>query len=179
MKYNIIIIALLILFLNGCATSTDPHEGGFLGGVQGLSSGEYERRKKERQQRLERIKQEQSNLDNYSQSLEKNKASLEKKLQEEKRLIAKLNKDSQALEEKIAQLKSENSADQKKVNNLKQRLKQLNRDISNIKHSIDDLEGGGSGDTSLDKTRAQLEKQRKELQNEYQLLLEMTLELGQ
>lgn len=179
MKYYIAVISLAIIFLSACATSTDPHEGGFLGGVQGLSSGEYDRRHDERQARLERMKQQQSQLDNESRSLTQDKSSLEKKLQAEKRNIRKLHNDSKSLDKQIAQLNSDNEIEKNKVDELKQRSSRLKRNINDTSNSLDALEGDDSGGSSVDKQREHLEAQRRELQNEYQLLLDMTLELGQ
>jgi len=48
------------LLLQGCATSPDPAEGGFISGVSGLSSGAYKQRVQDRSAELERLRREQS-----------------------------------------------------------------------------------------------------------------------
>lgn len=179
MKYHVFIMSIPILFLSACVTNPDPHEGGFVGGVQGLSSGEYDRRSSERQARLDRMKVEQTNLDNQSSALQYDKAFVQKKISTEKHYIAQLKKDSRKLKKKIARLKNNDVTGQKKINSLEHQVEQLTKDINTISYSLNALEGGGGGNTSEDQQRRQLEAQRRELQNEYQLLLDMTLELGQ
>ena len=179
MKQHTLILIPIVVFLTACATSTDPHEGGFLGGVQGLSSGEYDSRINERQARLDRMKQEQAALDNEKKSLTQNKSSLEKKIRQEKQQLAKLKKKNRSLETKIAQLNKDNDISKKEMDALNQRSKQLTQDLQTTSNSLDALEGNASGGSSVDKQRKQLEAQRRELENEYQLLLDMTLELGQ
>jgi len=179
MKYHTLIMTPIVLYLSACATTSDPHKGGFMGGVQGLSSGEYERRVDERQARLERMKNEQAQLDNEGSSLKQNKSSLQKKIQQEKHQIAELKKKNQLLEKKIAQLNTNDAVDKNELNTINQRAGRLTQDINNTKNSLDALEGNASGDASVDRQRTQLEAQRKELENEYQLLFDMTLELGQ
>ncbi len=43
------LMAWMPVWLAGCATSADPHEGGFVSGVAGLAGGGYERRIEQRQ----------------------------------------------------------------------------------------------------------------------------------
>lgn len=44
-----LLFAGLAVFVAGCATSADPHEGGFVSGVVGLAGGGYQRRVDERE----------------------------------------------------------------------------------------------------------------------------------
>ncbi len=169
----------MVLYLTACATTSDPHEGGFMGGVQGLSSGEYDRRIDERQARLDRMKKEQAQLDNESNSLAQDKSSLEKKIQQEKYHITELKKKNQLLKKKIARLNSNNEVDKNDLNKLNKQAAKLTKNINKTNNSLDALEGDMSGTASVDRQRAQLEAQRKELEKEYQLLFDMTLDLGQ
>ena len=59
-----------VLLLAGCQTTDDPREGGFIGGVGGLSSGAYEQRIREREQSLDRLQGIQVELDAQRAELE-------------------------------------------------------------------------------------------------------------
>lgn len=43
------IVILFAIWLTGCATSSDPRQGGFINGISGLASGKYQQRIDERQ----------------------------------------------------------------------------------------------------------------------------------
>ncbi len=68
---KLILFLLITALAAGCASvSTDPDEGGLLGGIKGLSTGEYEQRRAAREQRLaalqrfnKNLKEEQDTLD--------------------------------------------------------------------------------------------------------------------
>ncbi len=179
MAARILLICFCLFLIGGCAASTDPHEGGLLGGIVGLSSGEYERRIQERQARLQRLRAIQGGLQQETASLEARKTTLKKQLKAEKQRLSRLKRDVSALERRIKGLERQKEASSSKIKDLKARLAALKAEIKTVSQDIDALEGSGLGDTEIDIRRRQLEAQRKALQKEYESLLELTLQLGQ
>ena len=170
---------LSLLFLVGCASSTDPHEGGFFGGVQGLSSGEYDKRIEERQNRLDRMRQDKEALDRENKQLTKQDEVLQAKVDKEKHRLNKLNKDTNQLRKRIAELEKEGNVTQKEIDRLNKRMKALQHGIDSTNRSLDALEGDNGTPEAIEQRRARLEKQRSTLEKEYQLLLDLSLQLGQ
>lgn len=178
-----------VCLLTACATSENPREGGFFGGIQGLSSGTYERRISEREDNLARMREIQQELDQESARLDARKQQRQRVLSEEQRKLAALDSDVKSLERKLAAMRADESVSSKRVADLNQRLTQLKGGLSNQQSALDALEGGaasgadaleGTGSGGADSTRRkQLEKQRLALQQEYDELLNLTLMLAQ
>ena len=83
-------IAVLPLLLVACATSNDPREGGFFGGVGGLSSGRYEERVQSRQSSLDSVRTARADLQAEQSSLESQKTASQRRLQTERKKLATL-----------------------------------------------------------------------------------------
>jgi len=164
--------------LAGCATSSDPREGGLFGGISGLSSGAYEQRLQEREDRLQQSQRSQAELSAESARLEREKAARQTLVAQEREKYAKLDKDVKGLERKVSQLSSKAGGSDKQVSEVQQRLAELKKQLAKQGKDIDALEGGGDGGQPNDVRRRQLEEQRKALQKEYDSLLEYTLKLA-
>lgn len=174
-----LVSAFLIALLSACATSTNPSEGGFFGGVQGLSSGEYDRRIEDRQQRLDRLRSDKKSLDDEGRQLSKSEKKLKSQVAAEKRKVNQLNKDTEALRKRIALLSKEGKGTQQQIDRITKRLTVLQNGINATNNSLDALEGSNTEPEAIDKKRMRLQKQRATLQKEYQLLLDLSLHLGQ
>lgn len=165
--------------LAGCANmSTDPREGGFLGGVSGLSSGAYEARVAEREDRLAQLRDTQRGLEMERTQLESRKSDADRQVDAERTRVKKLDTDIAGLEKKVAVMKSQQGTDAKRVGELQSRLAELKRKTAQQTSALDALEGSGLGDAETDLRRTQLEEQRRALQREYDLLMKMQLELA-
>jgi len=176
-----------VVLLSACATTDDPREGGFISGVQGLSSGTYERRVREREDNLEKLRAMQQELEREGAALETEKSAREQALAQERRKLAELDGDIRSLEARLAELDQARGAGDERVRDLQARLAELKGRLNAQNRSIDALEGGsgadelegtGQGDLS-DVRRRQLETQRTALQREYEELLNLTLMLAQ
>lgn len=190
MKIRHLLIATSVgMILGGCATTDNPREGGFIGGVQGLSSGSYERRVRERKDNLARLKAIQEDLDQESATLTAEKQKRQKILDEERSKLAAINKDIASLEKKLAKMEKEKGEGDARIADLQKRLNGLKAKLSGQNKTIDDLEGSGTGGADAlegsgtgsmtDARRQQLEAQRAALQKEYEELLNLTLMLAQ
>ncbi|WP_321528294.1 hypothetical protein [Sedimenticola selenatireducens] len=189
MKTQQTLVILATLLLTGCVTTDDPREGGFFGGVHGISSGSYERRAQEREENLAKVRAMQKELEAETESLDAQKHQRQLVLEQEQSKLATLNSDVKALEARLMTLGKEQGASDKRVADLQRRLDVLKGQLSKQQTSLDALEGGGTGGADAlegtgtgalgDTRRQQLEAQRLELQKEYDSLLSLTLMLAE
>lgn len=170
----------LALLLSGCVTGgDDPRQGGFFGGVSGLSSGRYENRVKEREARLAQLRATQQGLDAKKGSLEADKSAALTRVVADRNRVAAMQSEIAALEKNTRSLSTRQGADQKRVRELQQRITELKAETRNQASALDALEGSGLGDSDMDLRRKQLEAQRDGLRREYELLMKMQMELAQ
>ncbi len=173
-----ICIVFLVLFAWGCATSHAPREGGFFGGVAGLSSGTYQKRVEEREARLSDLRATQRRLEDERVTLEAQKTSLQKQLEEDRANWQALQADLAAVEKETSGLTARRGTDQKRVAELQRRLQELKTRAATQQSSLDALEGSGLGDEEMELKRKQLEAQRNALRKEFDLLMKMQTELS-
>jgi chromosome segregation ATPase len=172
-------VTLGVAVLAGCATvSDDPREGGLLGGLSGINSGAYDARVAEREERLQRLRETQADLDAETGQLEAQRSAMRRQLQADQARLQKLDADVTALQKKVDELTVDQGQDQQRVNELQSRLDGLKNGMRQQQAGLDALEGDASGDSQADLRRKQLEAQRKALQREYELLMQMQLELA-
>jgi chromosome segregation ATPase len=175
-----LLIAISILLLSGCASvSTDPREGGLAGGVKGLSTGAYDARIQEREDRLAVLRQVQGELVTEQDQLESTKAQRQRQVAAERTRVRRMNRDIAALNQRVNSLSASANRNDQRVQTLRTRTPQIQRDSARLQSDLDALEGSGLGDSEADLRRAQLEQQRASLQREYELLNQMSLDLAQ
>ena len=188
MKIHRMAAAGLAALLGACATTDDPREGGFIGGVQGLSSGAYQQRVSEREDNLAKLRAMQADLEQDSAALQAQKGKRQQLLAEEKRKLASLDSEVEALQRKLTAMGQESATSDDRVRDLRDRVADLKARLGKQTRDIDRLEGGGSAADALegqgngdgnDSRRRQLEAQRTALQREYDELLNLTLMLAQ
>lgn len=178
-KRNIAMAGIGTAILSACATvSDDPREGGLLGGLSGISSGTYEARVSEREDRLKRLREMQADLDAEKGQLEAQQSAMHRQLQVDRARLQRLDTDIVALQKKVDGLVDAQGQDRQRVNELQSRLDALKSGMSQQRSALDALEGDASGDGQADLRRKQLEAQRSALQHEYELLMKMQLELA-
>lgn len=169
----------LVLLASGCAVSDNPREGGFFGGVAGLSSGTYDQRLDEREKNLQQLRAIQADLGVERASLETEKRSLAAQVAQERSQLADLNANIGALERRVVSLRGTAASSGQRVGDLQKKLTTLKGKVSQQTSAIDALEGADVADPATEARRQQLETQRASLQQEYQALLDYTLQLAQ
>lgn len=158
--------SVLALSLTACKTTDDPREGGFIGGVQGLSSGAYERRIEEREERLERLRQLSEELDAQRMALEHQHQQSLSDFEREQARLATLSRDTEELERKLLSSRETEQAQQLQHRELLQRVQQLKQEID---RTVD-----------IDHAKADsLGAERDALEKEYRLLLDIYREISQ
>lgn len=171
--------ALLGLLAAGCQTvSSDPREGGLLGGMSGLQSGAYEQRVRDREARLAEMRAMQEELERDQGALGQSREALRRQVADERSRLAHLNSDIAGLDRSISQLATRHGSEDQRVQSLRTRVTELKRQASRQQSSLDALEGSGVGDADTELRRRQLEEQRNALQREYELLMQLSLELA-
>lgn len=173
-----LVLGLGLLVLGGCASSTDPREGGFFGGVQGLGSGAYDARLKERDDRLATLRETQAELSGERATLEASQLAAEEALEQERAEYARLERDIDGLERRLAELKKTRGAQDSRVADLQSRLDSLQQDMNKQSNALDALEGSGMPDDAMEQRRRELLAQREALRKEYDLLMSLTMDLA-
>ncbi len=183
MKYVCTVLLFGVLLLTGCGASHNPREGGFFGGIGGLGSGAYQARVQEREDRLSRLQQVRKGLEAESEDLSAEKTTLREQIDRERALLGELESSMAELEQAARSLEARDQREQRQIVELRSRLADLKSGIKEQESSLsalDQLEGTvghGTGSEGADLRRSQLEEQRRQLQEEYELLLELALEL--
>ena len=163
----------------GCAGKDyDPREGGFFGGVAGLSSGGYKDRVQEREARLEQLRATQQQLAAEQIGLEGQKSAALAQVGKDKGKVSSMQAEIAALEKKSTALAKKEGADKGRIAELQKRTAELKKQMARQSTSLDALEGSGLGDQEVDLRRKQLEQQRNALRREYELLMKMQMELA-
>jgi chromosome segregation ATPase len=181
MKPRVFVIMIFLAgMLGGCAgVDQDPHTGGILGGISGLSSGSYESRVKDREARLSQLRATQRELDAETGQLEEQKSAAYAELAKDQARVNTMQSEIAQLEKRAKALAAQQGTDQRRVAELDKRVRALKSRMGQQSSDLDALEGSGLGDADVDLRRKQLEKQRDALAREYDLLMKMQMELVQ
>ena len=162
------LMACIPVGLNGCATSADPHEGGFVSGVAGLAGGGYERRIDQRQGSYQNELDAQQRLKVQARALEQERgqvrsdlararerlASQERRIaQQRARLGAERSGTAQAdlrrLDQAQAQVASTKAQlgtvrlDEQPVSDLKTRTRDIQKELDEIDTMVGVVGGAG------------------------------------
>ncbi len=162
-------IAMLVgsVLLVGCATSDNPREGGFFGGVQGLNSGAYDKRLQEREESLERLNAMKRELKTEQAGLKTEKSERQARIRELQGRLSRLDRETEQLVRDLENSRAVLASD-------KQKQARLKRDVAKLQQEIAALEKQATSDRPV----LELEAERDKLEEEYRLLLDLYLELG-
>lgn len=108
----------LSLMFSACAgVSTDPGEGGLLGGIKGLTTGEYDRRIDERQTRL-------TSIQDHNRQAEQENLALQKRNEALGSRISRMRRKTDALKAELRRLQAQGSKGPRraKLTKMQQRL---------------------------------------------------------
>jgi chromosome segregation ATPase len=183
MKCRVLVVSMLVSGLaGGCANApTDPREGGLAGGLAGLQSGAYEARVREREERLERLRAVQAELETERAELDALQQTREQQVAAERARLRQMDTEVADLSRSVDDLAGRYGNGDQRIRDLQARLAALQGGMRQQQSSLDALEGigpGGGSDPAVDLRRQQLEEQRRALEREYQMLLDLSLELA-
>jgi len=164
---TIVSLTACTLLLGACATTDDPRQGGFFGGVQGVSSGAYDKRIQEREESLQRLDAIKQELGAEQAQLTSERERKQARLDNLQQQLSQLDRETAQLSGLLERRRSELSGDREKTARLKRDLERLRQDIART---------GQKADTG--RPVAELEAERDRLEEEYRQLLDLYLELG-
>lgn len=128
MRYPLSLTILSTVFFTSCVTN-NPREGGFIGGIVGLSSGAYDERINKRTESLNR-------LQNIQQELQVNNANLKQQKQVESSKVRRLNSQVISIENDIKILKNSLAALKKNGKNSRNGAVDIGKKINRIENGI-------------------------------------------
>ena len=152
-------LAVSLLLLSGCATDTsnDPRSGGFFGGVRGLTSGDYEARQQNLENRRDSSLDELRELRREGDALETERAIRADEVASQRRQLAALQARNQQLAGRINQLQRSKTATERRTAELRRRQQRLTRDIRQFESDLERRQ----------LSAAQAEQRRLSLEREY------------
>lgn len=115
-----------ILLLSGCATSTDPRQGGLFS----YSPSAYEQRQQEREAHLNAIREDQRREEAASASLETERSRKAAAVSQQQKQLKSLQSELTATSRNLDKLKASNAAQEAKLAELKRRGGTLNNDMN-------------------------------------------------
>ncbi|MFO7801077.1 MAG: hypothetical protein R6V55_02140, partial [Desulfovermiculus sp.] len=96
----------------------------------------------------------------------------------ERQSLAALDREVSRLEQSVETFQANDVQQKRQVQELQARLDELKSKMQAQSSALDALEGSGTGSTDQDLRRRQLEEQRRALQEEFELLMDLSLELS-
>ncbi len=158
------------LTLSGCASvCDDPTQGGFFGGLCGIRSGTYQADTQARQNELDQLQLQQQNLEDEKDRLSAAQQDAEAQVARLQGQIDQLERSIQTLGRDIDGLSATAAADD-------QRIGQLRAELGRLRSEIEQLENQPADQPEL---RRALELRATELNREYELLLQLYLDLAE
>jgi chromosome segregation ATPase len=164
------------LFLTSCA-STNPREGGFIGGLQGIFSGAYDARVQKSQQELSDQERLNQSLEEESRSLDAEVRSRDILLATEQDHLAGLQKNISKLESNTGLLVAKSDVQKVEIARLKRQIEDHRSQLKSLRFAIRDLDQAG-GSVSNPGRYQVLKRERDRLETEYRRLHEYSLALS-
>lgn len=137
--------ASLAVAVAGCATSADPHEGGFISGVVGITGGGYQRRLEERKDSYQDAQDAQERLEAQARALEQERAAVRADLERAWGRLAAQERRIAAERARIAALRDATAVSQARLESLSQAQSRIDtakgsvRSARREEHSVEDL----------------------------------------
>ncbi|WP_114393941.1 hypothetical protein [Oleisolibacter albus] len=110
------------LLLSACQTDADPSKGGFLSGVQGITSGGYEQRLQDKQQSLENAQDQQVQRQREVERLTAQQQAVARQRTQAEQKLAALNSDLDKAQAKLSTARKDTSKLKQQVESLKKRI---------------------------------------------------------
>ncbi|MGB5158071.1 MAG: hypothetical protein WBN77_11640 [Desulfobacterales bacterium] len=177
MLWRLIITILVAIALPSCATSNDPRQGGFFGGIAGLSSGTYDARVQQRQEELNRQRNTNQDLKEESRTLESKAQERESELNTERQRLAEMEENLSTLQANVDRLKAKSDKQKSEIASLKRKIKDARKRLKSQQAALDELDRAGGSAADPDRYKV-LVKERNRLADEFKKLLEYSKALS-
>lgn len=149
-----------MFLLCGCATSSNPAEGGFLSGVQGLTSGEYQNRVNQKQGSLEQLQESGSQLRSQQENLSQQSAALTSQEKSYRRKLSRMNHDLRKMQARLRKARVKTQSGQVQKVKLEKNLNDLQVQIRVQEHQT------GLSEDQLQQQLAGLNQEKSRLEHE-------------
>jgi septal ring factor EnvC (AmiA/AmiB activator) len=156
----------LLVVITGCATTSDPRQGGLFGGIAGLSSGAYEERLKQRENDLA---QQQSTHQDLTQESIRLKGDTQK-LESELASLTEMDEKLSDLQKEIDQLQAKSDKQKDEIATLKKNIEKVRKKIKYQQGALEELDHIGGKATDPDRYKI-LKEERNRLADEYNKLI--------
>jgi len=159
LSYFLVGTLVLPLCLLGCTTTDDPHQGGFISGVAGLTSGSYKKRISDREQRYQEEIVQQQRLRAEADALRLERARIETDLHQANRRLA-------SLERKLRGERAQIARERQTTNAALQRLRRLDATearMAEVKGKLSDAQSGASAIADLAAQSAEINEELDEI----------------
>lgn len=164
-----------VMFAGCAATSDDPTQGGFFGGISGLQSGAYQQRIDEKEGQLKQLQETQQDLETETLWLASFKGSLEEYVAEETAKLTQLEQNLAILERNISSLSGEHARTDQRMSDLQQRVATLKKQLDAQQEAL--TNHNSTNDPEAQARFQELKAQRNALLQEYESLLDLSLQL--
>lgn len=141
-------LCLLVAALSGCATSADPHDGGFVDGVVGLAGGGYQERIDEREAVYGRELDARERLRREAAAIEAERAAVRGELRQAEARLA-------SLESQLARQRAALRAQQGSSAAARSRLRQVEQAQARASGARGAISEARSGDAPVGELKAQ------------------------
>lgn len=156
-KVSLALSAVLGVLVAGCNT-TDPNQGGFLGGVGGLVSGNYAQQTRAKQADLQNEKDKQIALQRKAERLKQQNAALSQELRATEAELQKIEEDLVVLDRRLVKAKVGEGKKRTELAALKSELDNLSQDIDRERLTFSES-GNDQRLRELQRRKADLQKQ--------------------
>jgi hypothetical protein len=106
---------LIALAAAACARSNDPHDGGFVNGVVGLTSGAYQERLDQRQQQVDSLEQARRDMEQRLSATEQERAARQADAERLQQTVAALEQQSELAGERLMTAQRRDLAEREKL----------------------------------------------------------------
>ncbi len=174
---NFVMTILLAAVFTACAVSDDPRQGGFFGGLHGLSSGAYDSRIRDRQDELNRQQAVNQELKEESETLESEAQLRDYELTLEQQRVTKMERDLSDLESDVNQLKAKSDKQKTEIAALQRKIKDQKQKLKTQQSALAELDRAGGSAADPERYRV-LTQERDNLTVEYKKLVEYSKNLS-
>ncbi len=171
MRGRLVIAFMVLLTLTACATSQNPREGGFIGGLQGIFGGTYDARIQKSQEDLSNQQSLNQGLKEESKSLDMEVRAHDLLLASEQDRLAIMEQDISKLESNVSLLTAKSDKQKVEMATLQRRIENQRIRTKSLQSAIRNLDQAGGSDSNPGRYQA-LKQERDRLDVEYRSLLE-------
>lgn len=175
MSIQKLIAILFVISLTGCATSSDPSQGGLFGYL--AHHDEYDARIQQRRQQLSQQQNVNENLMAESKTLVDHAREKEYELTVERKRLAGMESDINRLDKAVSRLRAKSAKQKADISALREKINVQRKGLKAHDAALKELERSG-GRTADPEKYLLLEQERDRLAKEYELLLKYSQALA-